>query len=116
MGGNTYTSDTVIEPSPFRYVYLAIDDFNNNSNNQFISVFKNSIMSPNIIARLSLKSTFFSLLMEDDFTVITEPRRYFGPVDITNLKINLYDDRGRLLYMNNSNFSFCVDLKMLYDL
>lgn len=116
LGGTSYTSDTIIEPAPFRYIYLAIDDFNNNSNNQFISVFKNSIMSPNIIARLSLKSTFFSLLMENDFTVITEPRRYFGPVDIQKLKINLYDERGRLLDMNNANFSFCLELKMLYDL
>ena len=116
LGGTSYTSDTIIEPAPFRYIYLAIDDFNNNSNNQFVSVFKNSIMSPNIIARLSLKSNFFSLLMENDFTVITEPRRYFGPVDIQKLKINLYDERGRLLDMNNANFSFCLELKMLYDL
>ena len=42
--------------------------------------------------------------MEDDFTVITEPRRYFGPVDITKLKINLCDDRGRLLDMNAKLF------------
>lgn len=116
LGCSTYTADTIIEPIPFRYVYLAIDDFNNNSNNQFISVFKHSILSPNIIARLSLKSNFFSLLMGDDFTVTTEPRRYFGPVDIQKLKINLYDEHGRILDMNNSNFSFCLELKLLYDL
>ena len=116
LGDTIYTADTVIEPAAIRYVYLAIDDFCNSSNNQFVSVFNNSIMSPNILARISLKSSFFSLMMENDFKIITEPRRYFGPVDIQRLRIRLYDERGRILDMNNANFSFCLDLKILYDL
>jgi hypothetical protein len=54
--------------------------------------------------------------MENDYNIVTEPRTYFGPVDIQRLRIRLFDDRGRLLNMNNTNYSFCLDLKMLYDL
>jgi hypothetical protein len=115
-GSSTYTADTVIEPANIRYIYLAIDDFNNSSNNHFINVFKNSIMSPDILARISVKGSYFSLIMESDFNIVTEPRRYFGPVDIQRLRIRLFDDKGRILPMNNSNFSFCLNLKMLYDL
>ena len=113
---NTYTGDTVIEPATTRYLYLAVDDFHNNSNNHFVSVFKNSVMSPNILARVSLKASYFSLLMENDFNIVTEPRNYFGPVDIQRLRIRIYDERGNILNMNNANFSFCLDFKMLYDL
>jgi hypothetical protein len=113
---NTYTGDTVIEPATTRYLYLAVDDFQNNSNNHFVSVFKNSVMSPNILARISLKASYFSLLMENDFNIISEPRNYFGPVDIQRLRIRIYDERGNILNMNNANFSFCLDFKMLYDL
>jgi hypothetical protein len=112
----TYTADTVIEPANIRYIYLAVDDFANSANNQFVSVFNNSIMSPNILARISIKGSYFSLIMENDFNIITEPRRYFGPVDIQRLRIRLFDERGRVLPMNNSNFSFCLDFKMIYDL
>jgi len=77
---------------------------------------KNSIMSPDILARISVKGSYFSLIMESDFNIVTEPRRYFGPVDIQRLRIRLFDDKGRILPMNNSNFSFCLNLKMLYDL
>jgi len=54
--------------------------------------------------------------MENDFNIVTEPRNYFGPVDIQRLRIRIYDERGNILNMNNANFSFCLDFKMLYDL
>jgi hypothetical protein len=111
-----YVADTVIEPASIRYIYLSIDDYNNSSNNHFLSVFNNSMMNPNILARISLKGSYFSLIMENDFNIISEPRRYFGPVDIQRLRIRLFDEQGRVLPMNNSNFSFCLDFKMLYDL
>lgn len=115
-GSTTYVADTVVEPASIRYLYLAIDDFQNSSNNNFISVFSKSILNPNIIARVSVKGAYFTLIMENDFTIVSEPRKYFGPVDIQKLRIRVYDDHGRILNMNNSNFSFCLDFKMLYDL
>ena len=111
-----YKSDTIIEPATIRYFYLAVDDFNNNVNNHFISVFNKSILSPNILARISIKGSYFSIIMESDFNIVSEPRKYFGPVDIQKLHIQLLDEHGRILHMNNSNFSFCINLKMLYDL
>ena len=73
-------------------------------------------MNPNILARISIKGTYFSLLMENDLSIISEPRRYFGPVDIQRIRVRLFDDHGRILEMNNANFSFCLVFKMLYDL
>ena len=115
-GHTSYTADAVIDPASLRYIYLAVDDFCNSSHNHFINVFNDSIMNPNILARISVKGSYFSLLMENDFNIVTEPRTYFGPVDIQRLRIRLFDDRGRLLNMNNANYSFCLNLKMLYDL
>jgi hypothetical protein len=54
--------------------------------------------------------------METDYNLVSEPRRYFGPVDIQRLRIRLYDEFGRILAMNQSNFSFSLTLKILYDL
>lgn len=115
-GAVTYTADAIIDPASLRYIYLAVDDFCNSSHNHFVNVFNESIMNPNILARISIKGSYFSLLMENDYNIVTEPRSYFGPVDIQRLRIRLFDDRGRLLNMNNANYSFCLDFKMLYDL
>jgi hypothetical protein len=115
-GDVSYMSDTILEPATVRYIYLAIDDFNNSVNNHFITAFNKSILNPNILARISLNGNYFSLLMENDLNIVTEPRTYFGPVDIQRLRIRLYDDHGRILDMNNANYSFCLIFKLLYDL
>lgn len=115
-GQTSYVADSIVDPASLRYIYLSVDDFCNSSHNHFVNVFNESIMNPNILARISIKGSYFSLIMENDFNIVTEPRTYFGPVDIQRLRIRLFDDRGRLLNMNNANYSFCLDLKMLYDL
>lgn len=115
-GTSYYISDTIADPASIRYIYLAIDDFNNSVNDHFITAFNQSVLNPNIIARISIKGTYFSLLMENDLNIITEPRKYFGPVDIQKIRVRLYDDYGRNLEMNNANFSFCLIFKLLYDL
>lgn len=113
-GYTNYVSEAIIDPAMVRYIYLVIDDFNNSVNNHFISAFNKHVFSPNVLARITVKGSYFSLMMETD--IITEPRRFFGPVDIQKLHIQVYDDRGRILDMNSSNFSFVLNIKMLYDL
>jgi len=115
-GSTTYVSDTILEPAAIRYIYLAIDDFHNSASNHFISVFNKSLLSNNILARISIKGSYFALLMENDYNIVSEPREYFGPVDIQKLRIRLFDEHGRILQMNNANYSFCLNLKILYDL
>jgi len=115
-GNLRYTADTIIEPATIRYIYLAVDDFNNSANNHFITAFNQSFMSPNILARISMRGNYFSLLMDNDLNIVTEPRKYFGPVDIQRLRIRLYDDFGRILDMNGANFSFCLTFTTLYDI
>lgn len=115
-GDVAYTADTIVEPARIRYIYLVVDDFNNNVNNYFVSVFSKHAMSPNILARISIRGSYFSLIMDTDHKVISEPRTYFGPVDIQKLRVKLIDEYGRPIHMNNSNFSFSITLKMLYDL
>jgi len=114
-GRTTYIADTIVEPATIRYIYLAVDDFNNSSNNHFITAFNQSILNQNILARISLRGNYFGILMDNDLNILTEPRKYFGPVDIQRLRIRLYDDFGRILNMNNANFSFCLVFTILYD-
>jgi hypothetical protein len=112
----TLISDTIPEPSAIRYVYLVIDDFNNHVNDYFISALNpSSIVNKNVLARIPIKSSYFSLMMENDLSLYTIPRHYFGPVDITRLKVQLLDDHGRVLGMNNSNYSICLNFVLLYE-
>lgn len=42
-------------------------------------------------------------------------RNYFGPVDITRMKVSLLDDKGRQLNLNGLDWSFSLNVKHLYQ-
>ena len=116
-GATTYVSETMPESNRLRYLYLAIDDYNNSVNNNFISAFHKSVLSPNILARISPGAVdSFGLFIGNEMNMVTEPRKYFGPVDIQKLHIQVYDDMGRVVDLNGENFSFCLSFKVIYDL
>lgn len=112
-GSPVYTGEIVADAYNIKYVYFVVDDFHNSANNHFINAFDESILSPNILARITFPKNGFH---DEDLNIISEPRAYFGPVDISRLRIRLLDDRGRTLNMNGADYSFCLTFKMLYDL
>ncbi len=116
-GSNRYTGEKSIEPNPIKYIYLAVDDFNKSVNDNFITAFEKNGLKPNILARISSHGKGYeNTIINNDYAIISEPRKYFGPVDIQRLQIRLFDDYGRILNMNYSDYSFCLNLKLLYDL
>jgi hypothetical protein len=115
-GELTYTGESLIEPKSNKYLFLSIDDFQNNvSNNSFVSAFQDSFLDNNILARISTKLIYENVIINDD-ELLSEKRQYFGPVDIQRLHIRLYDEYGRVVNMNNMNYSFCITLEQLYKL
>ena len=107
-----YVSDGVFEPSSIKYVYLSVEDFNNSTNNVFVSAFDKIVLDTNILARINMNNQ----IVVSEKKMITEPRKYFGPVDIQRLRIRLLDEYGRIMYMNDTNYSFCLQFKLMYDL
>jgi hypothetical protein len=112
----TYVSEGIINLIGPKYVYLVVDDFNNNVLDGFYAAFTSSILNKNILARISLQGSVFDFLTKDNFNLITSPRQYFGPVDIQKLQIQLLDEYGRILNLNNMDYSFCITFQTIYDL
>jgi len=116
VNNSTYISEGVMDLTGPRYIYLVVDDFNNNVNNAFYGAFNSSILNKNILARISLQSKFFDIFIENNLNVITTPRHYYGPVDIQKLHLQLLDEYGRVLDINNMDYSFCLILHTVYDI
>jgi len=90
------------------YFYLYIDDFQNRSAACFQPAFSQITMSPSILARISLRE-------KESVEILSTPRKYFGPVDMSRLQIRLLDPYGKVLGLD-SNFSFCLLLHTVYDI
>jgi hypothetical protein len=112
----TYVSEGIINLLGPRYIYLVVDDFNNSVLDGFYGAFTSSILNKNILARISLQGSGFNYLSKDNFNLLTTPRQYFGPVDIQKLQIQLLDEYGRILNLNNMDYSFCLTFQTVYDL
>jgi hypothetical protein len=111
-----YVSEGVMDVLGFRYLYLVVDDYNNNVNNNFYSAFNSSLLNKNILARISLQGKQFDIMSQNALSLITPTREYFGPVNIQNLTIQLLDEYGRIVDLNNMDYSFCLSLKTAYDI
>ena len=113
-----YVSEGIVDVSGPKYLFLVVDDYNNNVNNSFYSAFNSSLLNKNILARISLTSPHnsFSTLQQNNLNIVTTPREYFGPVNIQTLNIQLLDEYGRIIDLNNMDFSLCLNLKVVYDL
>jgi hypothetical protein len=111
-----YVSEGVLDIRGPKYFFLVVDDYKNNVNNNFYSAFNSSVLNKNILARISLQANTFNVLEQNNLSLITTPREYFGPVDIQIMNIQLLDEYGRIVDLNNMDFSFCLTLVTSYDL
>ena len=80
----------------------------------------NSIGNPNILSRLAttpidqdLSISTLDTYFDEEFS--SKKRLYYGPVDIDKLQISLIDCYGRLLDLNNMDFTISLSLQYIYD-
>jgi hypothetical protein len=111
-----YVSEGIIDVTGPRYVYLVVDDYNNNVNNGFFSAFNSSLLNNNILARISLQANPFNIQIENNLNIVSTSREYFGPINLTSMTVQLQDEYGRNLDLNNMDFSFCLTLTTVYDI
>jgi len=116
VGSLNYVSEGIVDLTGPRYLYLVIDDYNNNVNNNFFSAFNSSLLNKNIIARISQQSNTYNILQQNNLNIVTTPREYFGPINLNAMTIQLLDEYGRIVDLNNMDYSFCLTLITDYDL
>jgi hypothetical protein len=117
INNQSYVSEGIIDMQPTKYVYLCVDDYNNNVSNSFYSAFNSSVLNKNILARITLLTNVsFATYSENNFNVVTFPRQYFGPVNVHSLQIQLLDAYGRVVDLDNMDFSFCLTFQTAYDI
>ncbi len=75
-------------------------------------------MSKNIITRINYSQ---SLQVDGvynrgfDNAVFNSDRFYHGPVDIKKLRVTILDEYGRVVDLNNMDWSFTLNLDVLYN-
>jgi hypothetical protein len=107
INNSAYITEGVLNLAGAAYLYLVIDDYNNAANTFFIA-FNESILNKNILARVAVQSSVSSAVTFSNIGLVTTPRQYYGPVNIEKMQIQMLDEYGRIINLNNMDFSFCL--------
>jgi len=94
------------------YFYISINDYNNNFNSLFVSPFDNINIPSTILSKFSIEHKCDGTF---NLTFTKEPRIYHGPVDITNLQIQILDAHGKVIQINNMDYSFTLLFQYMYS-
>ncbi len=115
-GNLDYVSEGLLDITGPKYLFLVVDDYNNSVNNNFFTAYDSSLLNKNILARISLQANTFDILQQTNLNITNPSREYFGPVNIQTMNIQLLDEYGRPIDLNNMDYSFCLTLTTVYDL
>jgi hypothetical protein len=104
-----------------RYAFIAIDDHQMNTGSSYIVAYANSVLQHNIITRINLAELQADVGVYQSSSdpglsnQLNRTREYFGPVDIQRLHIAIYDEYGRVIDLNNMDWSITLAFELLYN-
>lgn len=109
------TSEGLYDCGGERYIYVSINDYQYNDNNFNTVCFDNSILNEDVIAKIPMVNGKLCLTIDDVNNSLTKTRRYNGPVNIARLQIKILDKFGFVIDLNHMDFSFTLELEVLYE-
>ncbi len=121
VNNKSYTTEGIYNGNFTNYLYFTMNDFNKSQAQNIVGMFSKSIIIDNILAMIPLNqnitypTTNFTYCFNNGSDYIEKKREYFGPVNIQKLKFQLLNQYGELLFLNNMDFSFSLELELAYD-
>ena len=108
--GWSYCAESIYDPLGNRYFLLSVNDFQNHHNRSLISAMQEETLNDgHLLAKIYGACG-------GDCCCENQERIYFGPTSISRLHIKLLDEFGRIVDLNNGDYSFTLELEILYDL
>lgn len=100
-----------------RYIFLAIDDGLKNSS-VFIATTAQSSLREHVMTKINTTQEFDNSgaykIMNNIFSN-NLPREYFGPGTISRIKVKIVDEHGRIVSLNNMDWSMNIVFTKLYE-
>ena len=117
----SYTSESIYNSSPADYLYIELNDYNTSQiSTAILGLFNNSYLDKNILATLeyglsSNYTAYNTIVCNSSIGNLYSKRDYFGPINLQKMSIRLLDKYGDVVDLNGLDYSFTVELKVLYD-
>lgn len=112
---SSITSEAAFDLNGPRYLYLAVDEFNNKgAQNSFVTPVSKSIINKKVIARIAMNNILFPYGNNASFThlngLTSDIRSYTGTADLLKLNVQLLNENGTPMQLNGLDFSFLMKI------
>lgn len=104
---NSVTASNIADFDFNNYFYLSFDDFQRSVNHNHFAIMNKNFITKNIFAKLKNKQ-------DDGNTDYFVKKNYFGPVTLDKVSFELLDRYGNSLDLKGLDYSFSVELELLY--
>ena len=113
-----YNPESTYNELATHYLLVSVNDFNNNYSQNLYVPFQDGMMANNgLLGKIQNPASSQPVILFNDCdTDNNQIRNYYGPVNIEKLHIELLDDMGRYVDINNSDYSLTLSLETIYDL
>lgn len=108
-------SESYFGESIIKYIFLKIDDFNNNTYTNYICENMKNLNNDNIISKIPIYTGSFSNIFNNNSDFISRERVFFGPININKMRFTLVDKFDRLVDIGKSNYSITLEFKIIYE-
>ena len=109
-------SEGLFDAGGDRYIYFCINDYQYNVNETNIICFDETTINENVLAKIPMINGKLCLIVdENDGCSLAKTRRYNGPVNLKRLEIKVMDKFGEIIDLNHMDFSFTLELEILYE-
>lgn len=113
----SYTTEAVYNGTATpNYIYFVLNDYNNSQAQNVFGMYSKSIIGDNILGMIPVTSQSHLVNFTNGSDFIERKREYFGPVRIQRLKVELLNQYGDLIDLNNMDYCFSLELEIGYDI
>ena len=114
---NIFISEGVIMVEGPAYGYIVVSDFQSSSSQGFLQVQGEGSSAPtvDVLSKVSFQNDDYRFGRVVSLLGTTATRTFFGPVDITRLRIKLLDEYGRPMDLNGMDWNLTLSLDCIYD-
>ena len=106
-------SESTFNSSGDYFVYLALNDFVQNTQSSNIVFFNDSIMKYDILAKIYLDKGLYLANIDtstDDLNSQSKTRIYPGSVNIKKIHVTLLDEMGNVIDLNGMDITFSFEI------
>lgn len=111
-GQKSYISESVFSNTYSNYLFLELDDYTGSQPaSSTYGILGNSVLNSNILGVIPINSALFSTTFDNNSNFIYKKREYYGPVDISRITVKLLNQKGNLVDLRKTDYSFSIQVR-----